>query len=85
MPHELQQAKDTLMALNPFGMGANWPSWDHALSHVHSAPYCPTPGNRSLEAFPMGSGELGPPQLGLAAKLAGGGGGDSYPTCSMSN
>lgn len=69
MPHKLQQAKDTLMALNPFGTVANWPSWDHALPHVHLDPYCPTPSNRSLEAFPMGADELRPPQLGLAAKV----------------
>lgn len=39
------------------------------------------PATGALWPFPWGVYELGPPELGLAAKLSGGGGGDSYPTC----
>lgn len=31
--------------------------------------------------FPWGAGELGPPEIGLAAKLSGGAGGGGHPTC----
>jgi len=68
MPHELKQANDTLMALSLFGPAG-----------IVLYPVCTQflivqlMATGALRPFPWGAYELGPPELGLAAKLSGGG------------